>query len=52
MIDARETFTKFSKPRKGQEIPKFTKAFIIYRQNFQDYQIQTLNILKNCIVNG
>jgi len=30
MATARDTFTKVSKPRKG-EAPKLTKAYIIYR---------------------
>ena len=51
MAAARDTFTKVSKPRKG-EAPKLTRGLIIYRQTFQDYQIEMLRLLKSLIVNG
>ena len=41
---------KKSKPKKGDV--KFTKATIIYRQSFQEYQLNTLKILSDCVVNG
>lgn len=51
MIAARETYTKQSKPRKG-EAPKLTRGLVIYREKFQDYQIEMLKLLKSLIVNG
>lgn len=44
--------TKVSKPKKGQEPPKFTKATIIYRANFQPFQIEILKLLRNFVNNG
>lgn len=49
MIRMRESLKK-SKPKKGDV--KFQKATIIYRENFQDYQLNTLKILANCVVDG
>lgn len=51
MAVARDSFTKASKPKKGQA-PKITKGLIIYRDNFQPYQIDMLRLLKSLIVNG
>ena len=51
MAVARESFTKASKPKKGQA-PKITKGLIIYRDNFQPYQIDMLRLLKSLIVEG
>jgi leucyl-tRNA synthetase len=51
MIAARDSFTKVSKPRKG-EAPKLTRAMVIYRERFQPYQVEMLKLLKTCIVNG
>jgi hypothetical protein len=39
------------KPRKG-EAPKLTKGLVIYREKFQDYQIEMLKLLRSLIVNG
>lgn len=51
MIAARDTHTKSTKPKKG-EVPKITKGLIIYREKFQDYQLDMLKLLKSQIVNG
>lgn len=48
----RDNLTRVSKPKKGQEPPKFTKANIYYRANFQPYQIDILNLLKKSVHNG
>jgi leucyl-tRNA synthetase len=52
MVGARETFSKQAKPKKGGEVPKFSKAFIIYRERFQPYQLEMLSVLKAAIVDG
>ena len=41
---------KKSKPRKGEA--NFKKATIIYRENFQDYQLNILKLLSDCIADG
>lgn len=51
MAVARDTYTRVTKPRKG-EAPKLTKGLVIYREKFQDYQIDMLHLLKTLIVNG
>jgi hypothetical protein len=51
MAAARDTFTKMSKPRKG-EAPKLTRGLVIYREKFQDYQLDMLKLLRSLIVNG
>lgn len=51
MVVAREAFSKAAKPKKG-EAPKITKGLIIYRDNFQPYQIDMLKLLKSLIVEG
>ena len=51
MIAARESFTKANKPKKGQA-PKITKGMLLYRQKFQDYQIEVLKFLRTQIKNG
>jgi hypothetical protein len=51
MAAAREAYTKAAKPRKG-EAPKLTKGLVIYREKFQDYQIEMLKLLRSLIVNG
>lgn len=51
LIAARESFSKATKPKKGQA-PKITKGLLIYRENFQDYQIEILKFLRSQIKNG
>lgn len=43
---------RVSKPKKGQEPPKFNKATIIYRATFQPFQVEILKLLKNFVHNG
>ena len=49
MIRMRESLKK-SKPKKGEA--NFKKAMIIYRESFQDYQLNILKLLQNCMVDG
>lgn len=51
MVSARESFNKAAKPKKG-EAPKITKGLVIYRENFQEYQIYILKLLKSLVKNG
>lgn len=51
MVAARDAHTKATKPKKG-EVPKVTKGLIIYREKFQDYQLDMLKLLRSQIVNG
>ncbi len=51
MVNARESYSKAAKPRKG-EAPKLTRGLIIYREKFQDYQVEMLKLLRGLIVNG
>ena len=51
MVAARESYTKASKPKKG-EAPKITKGLVIFREKFQDYQIYILKLLKSQIKDG
>lgn len=51
MIAARESYSKASKPKKG-EAPKLTRGLVIYREKFQDYQVDMLKLLRGLIVNG
>lgn len=39
-----------AKAKKGKV--DFTKATIIYREKFQNFQIDILNLLKTCVVEG
>lgn len=43
---------RVSKPKKGQEPPKYKKATIIYRNSFQPFQIEILKLLKNFVHNA
>jgi leucyl-tRNA synthetase len=52
MINARDSYTKSTKPKKGGEVPKVYKGLIIYREKFQEYQIFMLKLLKSQIKNG
>lgn len=51
MVAARESYKKVTKPKKGQ-VPKITKGLILYREKFQDYQIDVLKFLRGQIQNG
>ena len=51
MISARDAYTKANKPKKG-EAPKVSKGIVIYRDKFQDYQLDMLKLLKGSIQNG
>lgn len=51
MVNARETYSKAAKPRKG-EAPKLSRGLVIYREKFQDYQVEMLKLLRSLIVNG
>lgn len=47
---ARDMQKKMSKTKKGKV--QFTKALVIYREKFQDFQIEILKLLRGCIVDG
>jgi len=51
MILARDNYTKVTKPRKGETL-KVTKGLIIYREKFQDYQLDVLKVLKSLVNNN
>lgn len=51
MIAARESYSKASKPKKG-EAPKLARGLVIYREKFQDYQVDMLKLLRSLIVDG
>lgn len=48
MIKSRESHAKVIKPRKGQP-PKLTTALVIYRKQYQDYQIEVLEMLQKLV---
>ena len=52
MVNARDLYSRALKPKKGGEIPKIAKGTIIYREKFQEYQIQMLKLLSNCVKDG
>jgi hypothetical protein len=52
MVNARDSYTKSTKPKKGGEVPKVSKGLIIYSEKFQDYQIFMLKLLKSQVNNG
>lgn len=51
MVAAREAHAKAVKPKKG-EAPKVTKGLVIYREKFQDYQLDVLKLLRSLVKNG
>lgn len=52
MVEAREVYSKSLKPKKGQEALKLARAYFIYREKFQEYQVEMLKLLKSCVVDG
>mgnify|MGYP006995451455 CR=1 FL=1 len=50
LSSARDMQKKMSKTKKGKV--EFTKAIVIYREKFQDFQLDILKLLKASIVDG
>jgi leucyl-tRNA synthetase len=50
LLNARDLLKKSSRGKKGQV--KFSKATVIYREKFQDFQLAMLKLLKSCVKEG